>query len=237
MATLEPRQMLAVIVRTLADQGYDDKLAGHVSIRDRDDGTLLVSPYGLFWPEVCARDVLRVDAEGAVVEGEFEANPTIVFHLELHRTRPDIGCAIHSHPPYGTIWAAAAAMPPLLDQTGAQGGGRAVVYREYEGVVMDRPTAARLATAYGDADLAILSGHGTLVTAATPALALVRAQAFEWRCRKAWEVESMQRLGVELDEALAAEIAYYGPDYSDGYLTACARRLGSIDPVALELGE
>ena len=231
--TLDARQQLAVIVRTLATSGYDDKLAGHVSIRDRDDGSLLVNPYGLFWPEVRARDILRVDAEGTVVEGEHPANPTIVFHLELHRSRPDIGCAVHSHPPYGTVWAAAGELPPLLDQTGAQGGGRASVYTEYEGVVMDRPTASRLATAYRDADLAVLTGHGTLVTATTPALALVRAEAFEWRARLAWRVASMGRPGVTLDEGLADEIAFYGPAYSEGYLAARARQLAAADPEAL----
>ena len=235
MRTLDPRQELAVIVRTLADDGYDDKLAGHISIRDRDDGTLLVNPYGLFWPEVTARDILRVDADGTVIEGIHEPNPTVVFHLELHRARPDVGCAIHSHPPYGNIWAAAGALPPVLDQTGAQGGGKAVVYAEYEGVVMDRPTAARLAAAYDDADLAILSGHGTLVTAATPSLALVRAQAFEWRCRKAWEVESIGRPLSPLDPKLADEIAFYGPAYSEGFLAACARRLEAADPEVLSV--
>ena len=42
MTSLTYRQQLAIICRTLAEQGYDDKLAGHVSVRDRHDGTIIV---------------------------------------------------------------------------------------------------------------------------------------------------------------------------------------------------
>ena len=83
-----PRQSLALLVRILAAHGYDDKLAGHVSVRDRDDETLLVTPLGVFWREVSARDLLRVDRDGELVEGEGRVNPTIIFHAELHRARP-----------------------------------------------------------------------------------------------------------------------------------------------------
>ena len=53
---LGPRQQLAGLVRILARHSYDDKLAGHVSVADRDDGTLLVNPLGRFWSRVSARD-------------------------------------------------------------------------------------------------------------------------------------------------------------------------------------
>ncbi len=106
-----------------AAENYDDKLAGHVSVRDRDDGTLLVPRVGARWGEFSVDDVVRIDAEGSVVEGEGNLNPTIVFHFELHKARPDIVCAIHNHPPSGNIWACAGELPPLHDQTGAIGGG------------------------------------------------------------------------------------------------------------------
>jgi ribulose-5-phosphate 4-epimerase/fuculose-1-phosphate aldolase len=225
-----PRQAMALLVRILGSLGYDDKLAGHVSLRDRDDETLLVTPLGVFWRAVRARDLLRVDGDGKIVEGEGRVNPTIIFHVELHRARPDIRVALHNHPPYGSIWAAAGELPPLLDQTGANGGGRAVIYREYEGAVIDRRVAGELARAYGTADMAILAQHGTLVTGASVPQVLVRALSFEWRCRKAWEVACMNKQGVPLSDATAEALAQYADEYGELLFEAYAREQLARDP-------
>jgi len=230
---LTQRQQLAVACRTLAAQGYDDKLAGHVSVRDGEDGTLIVPRLGRFWDEVTANDFVRIDADGAVVEGVGNVNPTIVFHLELHKARPDIVCALHNPPPYGTAWACAASLPPQLDQTGANGGGTAVVYSEYEGVVQTRDNAAALARAYGDADLAVLAGHGTLVTASSVALALLRAMCFEHRARKAYEVLAMGLEPKPLTPELEASASAAADVYADMLMAKYAQRLADVAPDAL----
>jgi ribulose-5-phosphate 4-epimerase/fuculose-1-phosphate aldolase len=230
---LSLRQQMAAACRTLAMQGYDDKLAGHLSVRDRDDGTLLVPRVGVFWDEIGPNDFLRIDQNGSVLEGSGDLNPTIVFHLELHKARPDIRCALHNHPPYGTAWACAAALPPLYDQTGANGGGKAVVYSEYEGVVRTTDAAAALARAYGDADMAILTGHGTLVTASSVALALLRAICFEHRARKAYEVQAMGLEGKPLLPEFAASASASADVHADLLMVHYARRLVERDPLAL----
>ena len=233
MTTLTNRQQLATICRTLAAQGYDDKLAGHVSVRDREDGTLIVPRVGKLWCEMTSDDFVRIDHDANVVEGEGPLNPTIVFHLELHKARPDIVCALHNHPPYGTIWACAGLLPPLYDQTAANGGGKAVVYGEYDGVVQTRDNAAALARAYGSADMAILTGHGTLVTAHSPALALLRAMCFEHRARKAYEVKALDVPGVPLSEQMAEKVSGGADQYADMLMDMYARQLRAADPHAL----
>lgn len=230
---LSHRQQMAVACRTLALQGYDDKLAGHLSVRDRDDGTLLVPRVGAFWDEIVANDFVRIDGDGNIVEGEGALNPTIVFHLELHKARPDIRCALHNHPPFGTAWACAAALPALYDQTGANGGGKAVVYGEYEGVVQTTDAAAALARAYGNADMAILTGHGTLVTGSSVALALLRAMCFEHRARKAYEVQALGMPGKPLLPEFEASASAGADVYADMLMRGYARRLAGRDPLAL----
>ena len=134
---LSPRQKLALLVRILARHGYDDKLAGHVSMRTSNPGVLAVNPLGLFWDEVRAADLVEVARDGTVVEGPGQINPTVLFHHAVHDRRPDIAVLAHNHPPFGTVWAAAREIPPLLDQTGANGGGKVVRYADYTGALLD----------------------------------------------------------------------------------------------------
>jgi L-fuculose-phosphate aldolase len=232
---LSDRQKLAVLLRILSHHGYDDKLAGHVSMLvEAHSSALLVNPLGLFWGEVRAGDLLKVDPAGNVIEGRGRINPTVLFHHAVHARRPDIRVLAHNHPPYGTIWAAAREIPPLLDQTGANGGGKVTRYADYTGALLDDQRVAELADAYGDADIAVLDSHGVLVSGESAELVLVRALSFEWRCRIAYQVQSMGRPGFALapqvEEDLATTADIYGRVLFEGY----GRRIISDDPHVLD---
>jgi ribulose-5-phosphate 4-epimerase/fuculose-1-phosphate aldolase len=130
---------------------------------------------------------------------------------------------LHNHPPYGNIWASLNRVPPLLDQTGGNGGGRAVSVSEYEGALTDENRAKSLATAYGDADMAILAHHGVLVTAPDLGLLLVRALCFEWRCQKAYEVACTGLPFEEIPDATAEELGTHAAGYGALLLEAYGR--------------
>jgi len=163
MATLSARQRTAVALRILGEAGYQDKITGHLTVRDRDDATVLVNPVDVLWVDIRAQDLLRVAPDGAILEGTRRFNPTAGFHFAIHARRHDVRVVLHNHPPFGNIWAAASRMPPLLDQSGANGGGSTVMVSEYEGTLEDVGRAERLAIAFGQADVAVLAHHGVLV--------------------------------------------------------------------------
>ena len=119
---LTPREELVLLARTLWHEGYDDHLAGHITYK-QPDGTLLCNPWYLLWSQVRPEQVIRIDLEGNVLEGDWPAPLGIPLHLELHKRR-DVEVAVHSHPRYGTIWADAGRIPPVFDQSSALGGGR-----------------------------------------------------------------------------------------------------------------
>ena len=93
--------------------------------------------------------------------------------------------------------------------------------------------AAALARAYGAADMAILTGHGTLVTAHSPALALLRAQCFEHRSRKAWEVKVLGLPGVPLLDDIAEKVSQGADVYAELLFENYAQKLFATDPDAL----
>jgi L-ribulose-5-phosphate 4-epimerase len=229
---LTPRQELALLARTLWREGYDDHLAGHITYR-QPDGTLLCNPWLLLWEELRPEDVLRIDLEGNVLEGDWPVPLGIPLHLALHRARHDVTVAVHNHPRFGTIWADAQRVPDCYDQSSALGGGTLVMVDEYDGPVNDRGAADRAVAAMGPADLALLANHGVFVLAGSVRAAHQRAVALEQRCRHAWQVEALGG-GRPLPEPVRT---FFGASDGEGFVgfwEAMARRELRLDPTLLD---
>lgn len=195
MPELNDRQALVLLARALWREGYNDHLAGHITI-NAGDGTLWCNPWLLHWNELRPEHVIRIDLDGNVVEGDWPAPLGIPLHLELHRKRPDVQVTVHNHPLYGVVWADLGEVPPVLDQSSALGGGELVLVEEYDGAVNDSSSARSAVDKIGDADLALLAGHGVLVIGTTVRAAHQRAVALEQRCQRAWHVRAVSQNAV-----------------------------------------
>ena len=192
---LTPREELVVLARALWREGYNDHLAGHITV-NLGDGTLLCNPWLLTWAELRPSQVLRIDLEGRVVEGDWPVPLGIPLHLELHKLRQDVGWAVHNHPLFGTVWADLGELPPILDQSSALGGGTLVLVDEYEGPVNDAASARSAVEKMGDASMALLAGHGVFVLGGSARAVHQRAVALEQRCQHAWYARAAGGAGV-----------------------------------------
>lgn len=228
---LDPRTEMVLLARTLWREGYDDHLAGHITY-NLGDGTLLCNPWLLTWEEFRPEDVIRIDLEGNVVEGDWPAPLGIPLHLELHKARPGIKVALHNHPRYGTIWADLCDVPARHDQSSALGGGRAVLVDEYDGAVNDANVAAKAVAAMGDADIAVLAQHGVFVLGGSYRAVHQRAVAFEQRSRNAWMVH-VAGGGQQLQPAILDRFEASDGEGFIGFWEAMARRELRADPSLL----
>jgi ribulose-5-phosphate 4-epimerase/fuculose-1-phosphate aldolase len=225
---LSPRLALTLLARTLWREGYDDHLAGHISYR-QEDGSLLTNPWYLLWDEFTPDQVARIDLDGAVLEGEWPPAPGIQLHLALHQAR-DVAVAVHHHPRWATIWADMRRIPECLDQSSALGGGTVVLVDEYGGGVDDAFNARRAVAMMGDADIALLAGHGVLVLGDSIRQAHQRSVAFEQRCAHAWLSDAAHG-GVPIPSAVQDQL---GRAAFPGFWEAMARRELRLDPFLVE---
>ena len=229
---LTAREEVVLLARTLWHEGYDDHLAGHLSYR-QPDGTLLCNPWLLRWDELRPDDILRVDPEGAVLEGRWPVPLGLPLHLELHRRRSDVVVAVHSHPRFGTVWADLGRVPECYDQSSALGGGEPVVVDEYDGPVDSPDAAARAVVSMGAAASALLANHGVLVTGGSIRAAHQRAVALEYRSRRAWYVEAVGA-GRPLPEPARSTFRASDGDAFVGFFEAMARHELLRDPDCLQ---
>ena len=95
---------LAAALRAAALYGFNEGIDNHFScaVPGRDD-LFLLNRYGPHWSELCASDILTVDCDGNVVDGDGEWEMTaFMIHRGAHRARPDARCVLHTHMPYAT---------------------------------------------------------------------------------------------------------------------------------------
>ena len=225
---LSEQAQVALLCRMLFREGWNEHIAGHITYR-LPTGQILTNPWELAWDELTARDILTVNAEGAVVEGQWNTTPAIGLHLQLHALRPDVNVVIHNHAHWSGIWANLHRVPPVYDQTGAHCGRELPLYNEYAGTFEDQATSLSAAEALGDARWALLANHGALVVGKDLRQAHLRAITLEWRCKRAYEVELMGG-GVPLADEEIEKISITDANGFPFCWEAMARRELRADP-------
>ncbi|MRS03905.1 L-ribulose-5-phosphate 4-epimerase [bacterium] len=98
--------------------------SGNVSIRDSQTGFVLIKPSGLRYNEMKSTDMVVVDLDGRVVEGNLKPSSDTASHLYIYRHRPDVGGIVHTHSRYATAFAALGrSIPCVLTAIADEFGG------------------------------------------------------------------------------------------------------------------
>ncbi|NIY91495.1 L-ribulose-5-phosphate 4-epimerase [Vibrio diazotrophicus] len=92
---------------------------GNVSAIDRESGLVVIKPSGVAYEDLSAENMVVVDLQGNVVEGDLNPSSDTATHLVLYRTYAKIGGVVHTHSPQATAWAQAGKAIPALGTTHA----------------------------------------------------------------------------------------------------------------------
>ena len=92
---------------------------GNVSGIDRDKGLVVIKPSGVDYDGMSAEDMVVVDLEGNVVEGQYKPSSDLDTHLALYKAFPACQGIVHTHARNSTSWAQAGRDIPALGTTHA----------------------------------------------------------------------------------------------------------------------
>ena len=100
------QQRLAAAFRLFARYGFDEGIAGHITVRDPEfTDCFWVNPFGMYFGQIRVSDLLLVNDRGEVIEGNKPINSAaFAIHSQIHRARPDINAAAHAHSLHGKAW-------------------------------------------------------------------------------------------------------------------------------------
>jgi ribulose-5-phosphate 4-epimerase/fuculose-1-phosphate aldolase len=164
---LHRKQQLAVSLRLLARHGVEPGLAGHLSARDPEyTDHFWVNPVGVPFSHIRVSDLLRVDSDGRVVEGDGPVNVSgIAYHHAVQRARPEVIGIVHAHSLHAKTWSAfGRPVDPIVSDLAAFHNDQVIF-------APDRPTgkseadsreevATQFVAALGDRNILIWRNHG-----------------------------------------------------------------------------
>jgi len=176
---------LAAAYRLVALFGWDDLVFTHISARvPGEDHRFLINPYGLFFEEITASSLIKVDEDGhPVMPSPYPVNPAgFVIHSAVHEARPTVNCVLHTHTPHGVaVSAQAEGLLPISQQSAFPLTNLA--YHPYEGVALRDEEKARLVADLGASNHMILRNHGLLTCGRSVAEAFRAMYTLESACR------------------------------------------------------
>ena len=166
---LHRKQKLAGAFRLFSRFGFDEGVAGHITARDPEfTDSFWVNPYGVHFSQVKVSNLIRVDHEGNVVEGDYPVNcAAFAIHAAVHTLRPDVNAAAHTHSPYGRAWSALGRTLDCITQDACAFYNDHAVYENFGGVAVEVDEGVRIAQALGQHKAAILQNHGIITAGQT----------------------------------------------------------------------
>ena len=79
--------------------------SGNISARDPDSNLVVIKPSGVRYEHLTPENMVVVDLEGNIVDGNFKASSDTSSHCYIYRNMPDVNGVVHTHSRYATAFA------------------------------------------------------------------------------------------------------------------------------------
>jgi ribulose-5-phosphate 4-epimerase/fuculose-1-phosphate aldolase len=161
---LHRKQRLAAALRLFAHYGFDEGVAGHITARDPEwNDHFWVNPFGVYFGHIRVSDLLLVNPEGKVVQGNRPVNAAaFAIHSQIHQARPDVVAAAHAHSLYGKAWSTLGRLLDPITQDACSFYEDHAVFEDYTGVVLSTEAGQRIASTLAERKALVLRNHGLL---------------------------------------------------------------------------
>ncbi|HSE03551.1 MAG TPA: class II aldolase/adducin family protein [Methylomirabilota bacterium] len=230
---------LAAAYRLVSRYGWEDLVFTHISARvPGTEDQFLINPYGLFFDEITASSLVKIDQAGNKLESSpFNVNAAgFIIHSAIHGARHDARCVLHTHTPNGVaVSTQRAGLLPISQH--CLFVLNSVGYHDFEGPALDEDEKPRLVADLGDNRCLILRNHGLLTVGETVADAFVAMYYLEASCQIQVRAQSgggelIPVPKAVLDRGYAAAVASQRKSGGQGALVwpGLLRRLDRTDP-------
>jgi L-ribulose-5-phosphate 4-epimerase len=139
--------------------------SGTVSGRDPDSGLIVIKPSGFRYDKLSPKDLVVIDGDGNLVEGDLRPSSDTATHLYMYKHRPDIHGIVHTHSPFASIFAVLGKpIPPVMSSAALLGGE--IPIGKYA-AVGGKDIGSEIMAKLGNSSAIVMQNHGVYTFAST----------------------------------------------------------------------
>lgn len=131
MKFLDGRESVVAHCHKFPGSSLASGTSGNISVFERSTGLMAISPSSMEYQQITAADVVLIDLQGNIVEGDRRPSSEWGMHLACYHRREDINGVVHTHSPAATTLAVLGLELPAVHYMIALGGRATVPLAPY----------------------------------------------------------------------------------------------------------
>jgi L-ribulose-5-phosphate 4-epimerase len=181
---------------------------GTACARDPETGYIVVTPSGLAYKDLTPEDMIIVDIDMHVIEGDFRPSVATNLWTAIFKARPDVHAIIHTHSPYASAFSVIDEPIPIITETQADWFGQPIRVAPYAHLEDDHFVSAPL-EALGDGYAFLFGQHGPVTVGKNLTHALERAVTLEEAAKTYYIAKNIGNPIPFTDEQAKRSFDYY----------------------------
>ncbi|HYA15289.1 MAG TPA: class II aldolase/adducin family protein [Syntrophales bacterium] len=161
------RKDLFRVVLNLYQKDFIQLNSGNVSVFASADH-LVITPAGIPYDDMTAEDLVIIDLNGVVIEGDHKPSSETPMHITLYKNIPAVKAIVHTHSPFALAFATVGKSIPVITTEGLAVRGPVPV-ADYACPGTEAQGWAAIKAMKGPPSVTgtLLKNHGVLATGAT----------------------------------------------------------------------
>lgn len=185
---------------------------GNISARDSATGLVAIKPSGVRYEQLRPEQMVVLDLDGKIVEGDLKPSSDVYSHLYIYRHRPDVGGVVHTHSRYATAFAAVGRPIPVVLTAIADEFGGPIPCGGFS-LIGDESIGKLVVESIGSSPAVLLKNHGVFTIGKTAEAAVKAAVMTEDNAAAVWLA---LQIGTP-DELPAEDVAKLHDRYKNVY--------------------
>ena len=222
------REKFVLACRILAANGHSENLAGQITLRSKEvSDRFLTLGFGYLFGEATTSHLCVVDQDLNVIDSEHTVTPALRFHMWLYRSRPDVQCLVHTHPPYTSALSMTGNPLQVAHMDSAMFHDDCAHLPEWPGVPFSDDEGRIIAAAIGNKRTILLGHHGLIAAGSCIEESVYLAVFLERAARLQLMAEASGPIQpITAENAKEAHDFLLTPSVVSATFSAWARRVG-----------